>query len=80
MDVDVNLISYNGIEDAPHLTGTEDAKIRACASQLKDAGLTTTVRYSLGSDIAAACGQRVRKENREQAISRNHEFDHSNGE
>lgn len=69
LDVHVNLIPYNEIEDAPHLTGTEDAKIRNFAAHLKDAGLTTTVRYSLGSDIAAACGQLVRKENRQTAMA-----------
>ena len=69
LDVHVNLIPYNEIEDAPHLTGTEDAKIRTFASTLKDSGLSTTVRYSLGSDIAAACGQLVRKENRQTAMS-----------
>lgn len=74
LDVHVNLIPYNEIEDAPHLTGTADAKIRTFASQLKDAGLTTTVRYSLGSDIAAACGQLVRKENRQTAIASNWEL------
>jgi 23S rRNA (adenine2503-C2)-methyltransferase len=41
---------------------------------LKDAGLTTTVRYSLGSDIAAACGQLVRKENRKKAMANNWEL------
>lgn len=74
LDVHVNLIPYNEIEDAPHLTGTEDGKIRTFASQLKEAGLTTTVRYSLGSDIAAACGQLVRKENREKAMASNWEL------
>jgi adenine C2-methylase RlmN of 23S rRNA A2503 and tRNA A37 len=29
------------------------------ANHLQAAGLDTTVRYSLGSDIAAACGQLV---------------------
>jgi 23S rRNA (adenine2503-C2)-methyltransferase len=74
LDVHINLIPYNEIEDAPHLTGTEDSKIRTFASHLKDAGLTTTVRYSLGSDIAAACGQLVRKENRQTAIASNWEL------
>ena len=69
LNVHVNLIPYNEIEDAPHLTGTEDAKIRTFAAHLKESGLATTVRYSLGSDIAAACGQLVRKENRETAMS-----------
>ena len=69
LNVHLNLIPYNEIEDAPHLTGTEDEKIRSFADVLKDAGLKTTVRYSLGSDIAAACGQLVRKENRQTAMS-----------
>jgi 23S rRNA (adenine2503-C2)-methyltransferase len=74
LDVHVNLIPYNEIEDAPHLTGTADEKIRTFATHLKDAGLTTTVRYSLGSDIAAACGQLVRKENRKKAMANNWEL------
>ena len=74
LNVHVNLIPYNEIEDAPHLTGTEDTKIRSFAAQLKNAGLTTTVRYSLGSDIAAACGQLVRRENRQAAMSSNWEL------
>jgi 23S rRNA (adenine2503-C2)-methyltransferase len=74
LNVHVNLIPYNEIEDAPHLTGTEDATIRTFASTLKESGLTTTVRYSLGSDIAAACGQLVRRENRETAIASNWEL------
>jgi 23S rRNA (adenine2503-C2)-methyltransferase len=74
LNVHVNLIPYNEIEDAPHLAGTEDAKIRSFASHLKESGLTTTVRYSLGSDIAAACGQLVRRENRETAIASNWEL------
>ena len=74
LDVHVNLIPYNEIEDAPHLTGTEDEKIRVFASTLKESGLTTTVRYSLGSDIAAACGQLVRKENRQTAMASNWEL------
>ena len=69
LNVHVNLIPYNEIEDAPHLTGTEDTTIRTFAATLKESGLTTTVRYSLGSDIAAACGQLVRKENRQTAMS-----------
>ena len=65
--VHVNLIPYNPIEDAPHLMGTDRAGRDAFASVLKSAGLPTTIRYSLGADIAAACGQLVRRENREVA-------------
>lgn len=65
MNVHVNLIPYNAIDDAPHLVGTERSKREAFAGVLKQAGITTTIRYSLGADIAAACGQLVRKENRQ---------------
>ena len=68
LDVHVNLIPYNPIEDAPHLVGTERPERDAFAGLLKQAGLQTTIRYSLGADIDAACGQLVKKENR--AIAR----------
>ena len=64
----VNLIPYNPIEDAPHLRSTPREGIVAFARILKNAGLKTTIRYSLGNDIAAACGQLVRKENRQRAM------------
>jgi 23S rRNA (adenine2503-C2)-methyltransferase len=62
--VHVNLIPYNPIDDAPHLTGSDRPTREAFGAILKSAGLKTTIRYSLGADIAAACGQLVRKENR----------------
>ena len=68
LQIHVNLIPYNPIDDAPHLTGTQRDDITAFAGVLKAAGLKTTVRYSLGRDIAAACGQLVRKENRQRAL------------
>jgi len=61
--VHINLIPFNPIADAPHLKGTDRTGREAFAAILKQAGLKTTIRYSLGSDIAAACGQLVRKEN-----------------
>ncbi len=61
----VNLIPYNPIDDAPQLTATAREQLDVFAGLLKQAGLKTTVRYSLGNDIAAACGQLVKKENRE---------------
>ncbi len=64
LNVHVNLIPYNPIEEAPQLIGTERPERDAFAGLLKQAGLKTTVRYSLGADIAAACGQLVRQENR----------------
>ena len=33
--------------------------------RLRSSGFKTTIRYSLGPDIAAACGQLVRHENRQ---------------
>ncbi|MFK8112469.1 MAG: 23S rRNA (adenine(2503)-C(2))-methyltransferase RlmN, partial [Rubripirellula sp.] len=69
LNVHVNLIPYNPIEDAPHLVGTQPEQRDRFASQLKQAGLKTTIRYSLGNDIAAACGQLVKKENRDLARS-----------
>ncbi|MCG8451213.1 MAG: 23S rRNA (adenine(2503)-C(2))-methyltransferase RlmN [Pirellulales bacterium] len=65
LNVHVNLIPYNPIEDAPQLAATERTQREAFARILKKAGLQTTIRYSLGNDIAAACGQLVKKENRQ---------------
>jgi len=55
--VHINLIPYNAIPEAAGLIGT--ALDRRCwfAAALRHAGFTATVRYSLGSDITAACGQ-----------------------
>jgi 23S rRNA (adenine2503-C2)-methyltransferase len=64
LNVHVNLIPYNPIEDAPQLAGSDRPTRKAFAETLKTAGLKTTVRHSLGNDIAAACGQLVRQENR----------------
>jgi 23S rRNA (adenine2503-C2)-methyltransferase len=69
LNVHVNLLPYNAIAEAPHLVGTGRAGREAFARVLKEAGVTTTIRYSLGADIAAACGQLVRKENRVMAIA-----------
>ncbi|MBC8352239.1 MAG: 23S rRNA (adenine(2503)-C(2))-methyltransferase RlmN [Planctomycetes bacterium] len=65
LDVHVNLIPYNPIDDAPQLSGSDNVAIDAFSYTMREAGFKTTVRYSLGNDIAAACGQLVRRENRE---------------
>ncbi len=57
----VNLIPYNEIDEAPHLKGSSPGVIQAFADRIKAAGYKTTIRYSLGGDIAAACGQLVRR-------------------
>ncbi|MCC6494007.1 MAG: 23S rRNA (adenine(2503)-C(2))-methyltransferase RlmN [Pirellulales bacterium] len=68
--VHVNLIPYNPIDDAPHLAGSDRDARESFGARLKAAGLKTTIRYSLGADVAAACGQLVRQENR----AARHEF------
>jgi 23S rRNA (adenine2503-C2)-methyltransferase len=45
--------------------GTDVAHRRLFAASMRDAGFTVTLRYSLGADIAAACGQLVQRENRQ---------------
>lgn len=64
--VHVNLIPYNAIEGAPHLAGSSRPTRDAFAAALKAAGLTTTIRYSMGADIEAACGQLVQQMDRMQ--------------
>ena len=71
MSVHVNLIPYNEIEDSPHLASSDPQTTAVFADRMKAAGFKTTVRYSLGADIAAACGQLVKKENRRRAIEAN---------
>jgi 23S rRNA (adenine2503-C2)-methyltransferase len=66
--VHVNLIPYNPIDGVTHLTTTERPERDAFAAILRAAGFVTTIRYSLGADIGAACGQLVQRENR--AIAR----------
>ena len=67
LNVHVNLIPYNPIDSAPHLRTTGRPQRDAFATILRNAGFVTTIRYSLGADIAAACGQLVQGENRETA-------------
>lgn len=64
LDVHVNLIPFNPIDSAPHLRTTARAERDAFAEVLRAAGFVTTIRYSLGADVAAACGQLVQSENR----------------
>lgn len=64
LPVHINLIPFNPIADAPELEGTGAAGRAWFSAALKDAGFRVTMRYSLGADIAAACGQLVQAENR----------------
>jgi 23S rRNA (adenine2503-C2)-methyltransferase len=52
----VNLIPFNDWPGAPYRRPPL-ARILAFQSILLDAGITTTVRWSKGEDIGAACGQ-----------------------
>ena len=67
LTVHVNLIPYNPIDGAANLVGSGAARRAEFSAALKAAGFTVTTRYSLGADIAAACGQLVRQENRRAA-------------
>jgi 23S rRNA (adenine2503-C2)-methyltransferase len=60
LDVHINLIPFNPIEDATWLRPSTVVRQQAFAAALKEAGYTVTTRFSLGRDIAAACGQLIR--------------------
>jgi 23S rRNA (adenine2503-C2)-methyltransferase len=67
--VHLNLIPFNPIEAAPHLEGSDRPTRDEFARRLKQAGLTTTIRYSMGADIEAACGQLVQQLERRRQTS-----------
>ena len=52
----VNLIPYNSIEEFPHEAPTYEEIVRF-QQILQRGGIKTTVRFSKGQDIQAACGQ-----------------------
>jgi 23S rRNA (adenine2503-C2)-methyltransferase len=56
--VHINVIPFNAYAGS-NLRGTPQSGRKRFADHLKAAGFDTTLRYSLGSDIAAACGQLV---------------------
>ncbi|MCL4104761.1 UNVERIFIED_CONTAM: hypothetical protein GTU68_034200, partial [Idotea baltica] len=70
--VHVNLIPFNKVESAAHLEPTDRQSVTAFADRLKQVDIKTTIRYSLGNDIAAACGQLVQMENRKRAMEDSH--------
>lgn len=57
--VHINIIPFNEYAGS-NLRGTPQSERKRFADHLKSAGFDTTLRYSLGSDIAAACGQLVK--------------------
>ena len=52
----INLIQFNAHPGAKYQPVTLDER-KAFGDALKNAGFKVTLRYSLGDDIAAACGQ-----------------------
>ncbi|MFT4041511.1 MAG: 23S rRNA (adenine(2503)-C(2))-methyltransferase RlmN [Thermomicrobiales bacterium] len=64
----VNIIPLNPVDVLPY-ERPDPAGIERFATILRDAGIPTTVRYSRGLDIDAACGQLRAKETAAQAAS-----------
>ena len=56
-DAKVNLIVYNPIDGRSNLLPSDDQTITNFQKILRANHIPTTVRYSKGKDIAAACGQ-----------------------
>lgn len=63
LPVHINIIPFND-NPGSSFHGTPQPQREAFASALKAAGFDTTLRYSLGSDIEAACGQLVQRKKR----------------
>ncbi len=64
--VHINIIPFNEFAGSS-LRGTPRPEREQFANRLKAAGFDVTLRYSMGSDIAAACGQLVQHKLKESA-------------
>lgn len=62
--VHINIIPFNEYAGS-NLRGTPPLESKRFAERLKEAGFNVTLRYSMGSDIAAACGQLVQHKRKE---------------
>lgn len=62
--VHLNLIPYNKVDAIKNLSCSPRTRIEAFGATMKSFGIPTTIRYSMGSDIDAACGQLVQENNR----------------
>ena len=62
--VHINIIPFNEYPGS-NLHSTPQPERERFATRLKEAGFDTTLRYSMGSDIAAACGQLVQHKRKE---------------
>jgi 23S rRNA (adenine2503-C2)-methyltransferase len=65
--VHINLIPFNEYAGS-NLRGTPEPERKVFGDRLKKAGFNVTLRYSLGSDIAAACGQLVQHKQKESLV------------
>jgi 23S rRNA (adenine2503-C2)-methyltransferase len=61
LDVHVNLLPFHDPGGQSDLQPSHRERREAFAAELKRRGYKTTLRYSLGADIDAACGQLARK-------------------
>jgi 23S rRNA (adenine2503-C2)-methyltransferase len=59
MYVMINLIPYNATSFVQNWKPTPRERRSEFAQRLRQAGIFTTIRYSMGSDVQAACGQLV---------------------
>lgn len=66
MGAHVNMIPLNDVEESPLKPSTKE-DIRRFQQTLEKAGITATVRRSLGGDIDASCGQLRRKQMKQDA-------------
>ncbi len=58
----VNLIPYNPTSFVQNWKPTSRERRGQFAKRLREAGFFTTIRYSMGPDVQAACGQLVQKD------------------
>lgn len=61
MYVMINLIPYNPTDFVQNWQPTPRDRRGDFAKRLREAGIFTTIRYSMGSDVQAACGQLVQQ-------------------
>lgn len=57
LPVHLNLLPYNRLASAPELAPTRREAREAFAARMRARGVRTTLRRSLGGDVAAACGE-----------------------
>ena len=65
----VNIIPLNSVKER-NLIGTTRLEAYKFADSLKDAGVSATVRRTMGEDIEGACGQLRNKIIREEKVAK----------